>query len=100
MKKSKTVSQSSSKPSGAMLEARNSFLLQSALGGEELKCVGYNPDLQRSEALVDIKQSTGTLDTNPLYPCGYTVSLSARTRRGVGDGRIQTLFQGGEAKSV
>src|SRR5271154_2250044 len=63
-----TTSKVESKVSGAMLEARNSFLLQVALGAlkpqsdihwEEIKCVGYNPDMQRLEAVVDIKQSTG-----------------------------------------
>ena len=63
-----TTTKVESKVSGVMLEARNNFVLQIALGTvkpladihwEELKCVGYNPDLQRLEAVVDIKQSTG-----------------------------------------
>ena len=51
-----------------MLDARNQFLLQLGLGvltpqtdinWEELKCIGYNPELQRLEAVVDIKQASG-----------------------------------------
>lgn len=57
-----------SRVSRTMLEARNNFLLQFALGAiepqsnthwEEIKCIGYNPQMRRLEAIVDIKHSTG-----------------------------------------
>jgi hypothetical protein len=68
MTTSKAVPKASSEVSGAMLEARNNFHLQLALGviqpksnthWEEIKCIGYNPEMRRLEAIVDIKQSTG-----------------------------------------
>lgn len=51
-----------------MRTARNNFPLQLALNvikpqsivhWEEIKCVGYNPEMRRLEAIVDLKQSTG-----------------------------------------
>lgn len=63
-----TVSKISSEVSSTMREARNNFSLHFALGTikpqanthwEEIKCIGYNPQLQRLEAIVNIKQSFG-----------------------------------------
>jgi hypothetical protein len=57
---SKTGSGFRSEVSRVRLEARNNFLLQVALGAikaqsdthwDELKCIGYNPEIRRLEEL-------------------------------------------------
>ncbi len=64
-----TTSKVDSKVSGTMLEARNSFLLQVALGalkpqadihwGGNQNASGYNPDMQRLEAVVGYQAKHG-----------------------------------------
>ena len=68
MATAKTSSKAAPKITAAKLEARNSFHLNFALGilkpktdtfWEEVRCIGYDPQMMRLEAIVDIKQSTG-----------------------------------------
>jgi hypothetical protein len=68
MATSKLSSKQASEVTAAMLEARNTFHLDFALGNiqlqydtnwEEITCVGYNPEMMRLEAVVNIKQPSG-----------------------------------------
>src|SRR3954471_14143207 len=68
MPRSTNVSKTAADVSDVKVEARNTFLLQLALGAiqpqsitqwEEIACIGYNPEMRRLEAIVNIKQSTG-----------------------------------------
>ena len=68
MAKAKKVSGIGSEEMSRMLKERNSFLLANVLAPqkarsithwEEITCLGFNPQMQRMEAVVSIKQSTG-----------------------------------------
>ena len=68
MAKPKALTRTATETPGALLAARNKFHLEYALGivklkydtrWEEVTCIGYNPAMQRLEAVVNLKQSTG-----------------------------------------